>query len=143
MLFTGRTLTPRDPAYDDARTVFAAHVDRRPALVARVTNADDVSRVVIDARAAGAELAIRGGGHSPAGHGVSDGGVVIDLSALRSFELDPASRTAWAGGGLTAGAFTAAAGEHGLATGFGDTGSSGSAASRSPAASATSCASTG
>ncbi len=125
MLFTGRTFTPSDPAYDDARAVFAAHVDRRPALIARVTNADDVSRVVIDARAAGAQLAIRGGGHSPAGHGVSDGGVVIDLSALRSFELDAASRTAWAAGGLTAGAFTAAAGEHGLATGFGDTGSVG------------------
>src|SRR5215212_8326614 len=66
-----------------------------------------------------------GGGHSPAGHGVSHGGIVIDLSALRRFELDAAERTAWAGAGLTAGMFTVAAGEHGLATGFGDTSSVG------------------
>jgi FAD/FMN-containing dehydrogenase len=81
--------------------------------------------VVARARETGSELAIRGGGHSPAGHGVCDGGIVIDLSALRSFEIDPARRTAWAGAGLSAGAFTAAAGQHGLAVGFGDTGSVG------------------
>jgi FAD/FMN-containing dehydrogenase len=121
----GQSFTPDDPAYDEARTVFAAHVDRHPALIARVAGRDDISRVIADVRKLGLELAIRGGGHSPAGHGVSDGGVVIDLSALQSFELDAAGRTAWAGAGLTAGAFTVAAGEHGLATGFGDTGSVG------------------
>jgi FAD/FMN-containing dehydrogenase len=133
MLFTpqlapdlkGRVLTPEDPAYDEARTVFAAHIDRRPALIARVAGPDDIARVIAHARETGSELALRSGGHSPAGHGVSDGGIVIDLSALRSFELDAAGRTAWAGAGLTAGAFTVAAGEHGLATGFGDTGSVG------------------
>ena len=121
----GRVLTPEDPAYDERRTVWAAHIDRRPALIARVSGPDDIARVIADARETGAVLAVRGGGHSPAGHGVSDGGIVIDLSALRSFELDAAGRTVWAGAGLTAGAFTAAAGEHGLATGFGDTGSVG------------------
>ena len=121
----GRVLTPEDPAYDEARTVFAAHIDRRPALIARVAGPDDIARVIAHARETGSELAVRSGGHSPAGHGVSDGGIVIDLSALRSFELDAAGRTAWAGAGLTAGAFTVAAGEHGLATGFGDTGSVG------------------
>jgi FAD/FMN-containing dehydrogenase len=121
----GQVLTPEDPAYDAARSIFAAHLGRRPALIARVANPDDVGRVIAHARETGAELAVRGGGHSPAGHGVSDGGVVIDLSALRSFELDAAGRTAWAGAGLTAGAFTVAAGRHGLATGFGDTGSVG------------------
>ena len=121
----GRVLTPEDPAYDDARTVWAAHIDRRPALIARVASPEDVARVIADARKTGAELAVRSGGHSPAGHGVSDGGIVLDLSALRSFELDAAKRTAWAGAGLTAGAFTLAAGERGLATGFGDTGSVG------------------
>jgi FAD/FMN-containing dehydrogenase len=121
----GEIITPQDPAYDEARTVFAAHVDRRPAFIARVAGAGDIARVIDYARATGSELAVRGGGHSPAGHGVSDGGVVIDLSALRSFALDAAGRTAWAGTGLTAGAFTVAAGEHGLATGFGDTGSVG------------------
>jgi FAD/FMN-containing dehydrogenase len=133
MLFTsrltpdlgGQVLTPEDPAYDEARTVFAAHLNRRPALIARVAGPDDVARVIAHARETGSELAVRGGGHSPAGHGLSDGGVVIDLSALRSFELDATGRTAWAGAGLTAGAFTVAAGEHGLATGFGDTGSVG------------------
>jgi FAD/FMN-containing dehydrogenase len=121
----GRVLTAQDPAYDEARTVFAAHVDHRPALIARVADPDDVAPVIAHARETGAELAVRSGGHSPAGHGVSDGGIVIDLSALRSFELDAAGRTAWAGAGLSAGAFTVAAGEHGLATGFGDTGSVG------------------
>ncbi len=121
----GRVLTPQDPAYDEARTVFAAHVDRRPALIARVEGPRDIARVIAHARATGSELAVRSGGHSPAGHGVSDGGIVIDLSALRSFELDGTERTAWAGAGLTAGAYTVAAGEHGLATGFGDTGSVG------------------
>jgi FAD/FMN-containing dehydrogenase len=121
----GQVLTPEDPAYDEARTVFAAHIDRRPALIARVAGPDDIARVIADARETGSELAVRSGGHSPAGHGVSDGGIVIDLSALRSFELDAAGRTAWAGAGLTAGAFTVAAGRHGLATGFGDTGSVG------------------
>jgi FAD/FMN-containing dehydrogenase len=122
-MLKGEVLTPEDPDYDRARTVFAAHIDRRPALIARVAGADDIARVIAHARETGAELAVRGGGHSPAGHGVCDGGVVIDLAALRSFELDAEERTAWAGAGLTAGAFTAAAGAHGLATGFGDTGS--------------------
>ena len=121
----GQVLTPEDHGYDDARTVFAAHIDRRPALIARVQGVDDIARLIAHARETGSELAIRSGGHSPAGHGVCDGGIVIDLSALRSFELDGAGRTAWAGAGLTAAAFTVAAGEHGLATGFGDTGSVG------------------
>ena len=121
----GQVLTPQDPAYDDARAVFAAHVDRRPALIARVEGPGDIARVIAHGRETGSELAVRSGGHSPAGHGVSDGGIVIDLSGLRSFELDADARTAWAGAGLTAGGYTVAAGEHGLATGFGDTGSVG------------------
>jgi FAD/FMN-containing dehydrogenase len=121
----GHVLTPEDPAYHEARAVFAAHVDRRPALIARVAGPADIAHVIVHARETGSELAVRGGGHSPAGHGVSEGGIVVDLSALRSFELDAAARTAWAGAGLTAGAYTVAAGEHGLATGFGDTGSVG------------------
>src|SRR4051794_957228 len=117
----GKVVTPEDPAYDEARTVFAAHIDRRPALIARVEGPDDIARVIAHAGETGSELAVRGGGHSPAGHGVSDGGIVIDLSALRAFELDAAGRTAWAGAGLSAGEFTVAAGRDGLATGFGDT----------------------
>jgi FAD/FMN-containing dehydrogenase len=121
----GEVITPDDEAYDRARAVFAAHVGARPALIARVRGPDDVARVIAHAGETGSELAVRGGGHSPAGHGVCDGGVVIDVSALRSLEIDPPRRTAWAGAGLTAGEFTAAAGGHGLAVGFGDTGSVG------------------
>jgi FAD/FMN-containing dehydrogenase len=84
-----------------------------------------VARVVELARETGFELAVRGGGHSYAGHGVSEGGIVLDLSQLSGLEIDPARRTAWAGGGVTAGAYTAAAARHGLATPFGDTGSVG------------------
>jgi FAD/FMN-containing dehydrogenase len=73
----------------------------------------------------GLELAVRGGGHSSAGHGLSDGGIVLDLSRLNAIDIDLHDRTAWAQTGLTSGAFTAAAGAHGLATGFGDTASVG------------------
>jgi FAD/FMN-containing dehydrogenase len=68
---------------------------------------------------------VRSGGHSAAGHGVSEGGVVLDLADMRALEIDVEGRTAWAEAGLTAGEYTTAAGEHGLATGFGDTGSVG------------------
>jgi FAD/FMN-containing dehydrogenase len=121
----GPVLTPEAPGYDAARTVFMGDVDRRPALIARPMDAADVARVIALARDSGAELAVRGGGHSPAGHSATDGGVVLDLRGLRSLELDVAGRSAWAGAGLTAGEYTTAAGEHGLATGFGDAGSVG------------------
>jgi FAD/FMN-containing dehydrogenase len=121
----GRVVLPGDPEYDDARTVFARAVDRRPAMVVRAADAHDVARVIALARETGSELAVRSGGHSPAGHGVSDGGIVLDLSAMRRFQIDAERRTAWADAGLTAGEYTAAAGAHRLATGFGDTGSVG------------------
>lgn len=121
----GEVLIPEDHAYAAARAVFAAHIEHLPSLIVRAADREDVARVIAYARETGAELAVRGGGHSPAGHGLSDGGIVLDLSALRSFELDARARTAWAGAGLTAGAYTAAAGRYGLATGFGDTGSVG------------------
>src|SRR5215218_9477784 len=121
----GRIITPGDPDYDRARTVFSGAIDRRPALIVRAADAADVSRVIALARDSGLELAVRGGGHSNAGHGVSEGGIVLDLSELRALEIDVAGRTAWAETGLTAGEYTAAVGAHGLATGFGDTGSVG------------------
>ena len=119
----GTVIAPGDPEYDDARQVHYADVDRRPALIVRPASAGEVSRVV--ARATGLELAVRSGGHGGGGHGTSEGGIVIDLRDLRSMEIDVGGRTAWAGAGLTAGEYTARAGEHGLATGFGDTGSVG------------------
>jgi FAD/FMN-containing dehydrogenase len=122
---TGQIILPEDPGYDQARTVFSGAIDRRPAIIVRVADAADVARVIALARETGMELAVRGGGHSPAGHGVSEGGIVLDLSAMRALEIDAERRTAWAETGLTSGEYTAAAGVHGLATGFGDTGSVG------------------
>jgi FAD/FMN-containing dehydrogenase len=120
----GTVITPHDPDYDEARTVFAA-VDRRPALIARPAGADDVAAAIAHARDHDLPLAVRSGGHSYAGHGVVDDGVVIDLSGMRGLEIDPQRRVAWAETGLTAGAYTAAAGAHELATPFGDAGSVG------------------
>jgi FAD/FMN-containing dehydrogenase len=121
----GRVIGPDDDAYDAARTVFMGDVDRRPAVIVQPADARDVSRVVGLASDTGLELAVRGGGHSNAGHGVSEGGIVLDLAGLKKLEIDTRTRTAWAETGLTAGEYTVAAAEHGLATGFGDTGSVG------------------
>jgi hypothetical protein len=124
-MLNGRVIAPGDAAYDKARTVFYGGIDRHPAVVVRAADATDVARVVSLARETGLELAIRSGGHSAAGHSVSEGGIVLDLSAMRMLDIDTERRTAWAESGLTAGEYTAAAGVHGLATGFGDTGSVG------------------
>src|SRR6266508_2769448 len=122
----GRVITPDDATYDPARAVFyGGFGERRPAVIIRVADATDVSRVVALARETGLELAVRSGGHSGAGHSVSDGGIVLDLQDMRALDLDVAGRTAWAQTGLTAVDYTTAAGAHGLATGFGDTASVG------------------
>jgi FAD/FMN-containing dehydrogenase len=121
----GRVFAPEDIGYEAERAVYFKGFDRRPSAIARVANAADVAVVIEVARELGLELAVRAGGHSMAGHGTSDGGIVLDLSALRSLDIHPRARTAWAGGGLTAGAYTAAAAKYGLATGFGDSASVG------------------
>jgi FAD/FMN-containing dehydrogenase len=123
--FDGRVIVPGDPGYDQARKVFYGKWDRRPAAVVRPVSAAEVARVVGLARGRGLELAVRSGGHSLAGHSASDGGIVLDLSAMTALEVDRQRRTAWAQTGLTAGAYTTAVGADGLATGFGDTGSVG------------------
>jgi FAD/FMN-containing dehydrogenase len=124
-VFGDRLITPDDAAYDEARTIFYGGIDRRPAIVIRARNATDVARVVALARESGLELAVRSGGHSIAGHGVSDGGIVLDLSNMKALEFDVERRTVWAETGLTAGEYTTAAGALRLATGFGDAGSVG------------------
>src|SRR3990172_5214543 len=124
-VFNGRVIAPDDPRYEQARTVFYGGIDYRPAAIVRVADAGDVSRLVSLAREIGFELAVRSGGHSVAGHSVTDGGIVLDLSGMRALQIDVERRTAWAETGLTAGEYTTAVGVHGLATGFGDTGSVG------------------
>jgi FAD/FMN-containing dehydrogenase len=121
----GQLIRPQDDGYDEARTVFYGGIDRHPALIVRVADATDVSRVIALARESGLELAVRSGGHSLAGHSTTHGGIVLDLSEMKGLEIDLERHTAWAQTGLTAGEYTAAIGTHGLATGFGDTGSVG------------------
>jgi FAD/FMN-containing dehydrogenase len=121
----GRVIVPTDAEYDNARTVFYGGINRRPAVIVRPADASQVARVVSAARESALELAVRSGGHSVAGHSVSEGGIVLDLGDMCGLEIDPEARTAWAQTGLTAGEYTNAAAESGLATGFGDTGSVG------------------
>ena len=121
----GRVIAPDDAEYEQARTVFPGGIDRRPVGIVRPGDASQVAQVISVAREAGLELAVRGGGHSAAGHSVCDGGIVLDLAHMRGFDIDPQARTAWAQTGLTAAEYTNLAGDHGLATGFGDAGSVG------------------
>jgi FAD/FMN-containing dehydrogenase len=121
----GEVIGPDDAAYDEARQVFFKGVDRRPAAVVQVAGPDDVARVVTLARKSGLELAVRSGGHSRAGYGTSEGGIVIDLSGMRALDIDADGKSAWVQTGITAGEYTTAVGERGRATGLGDTGSVG------------------
>jgi FAD/FMN-containing dehydrogenase len=121
----GEVIGPNDPRYDDARQVFFKGIDRRPLAVAKVAGAEDVARVVTAARETGLELAVRSGGHSRAGYGTSDGGLVIDLSGMNAIEIDSDGTSAWVETGVKAGQYTVATGERGRVTGLGDAGSVG------------------
>lgn len=120
----GEVITPDDPGYDEARKLYYG-ADRRPAVIIRPADADEVAYVISVARDTDTELAVRGGGHSLAAHSVSDGGIVLDLSAMKGMHVDIEERTVWAQTGLTAAELTKALGDHGLAVGFGDAGSVG------------------
>ena len=121
----GRVIAPDDPDYDETRAVFYGGFDKRPAAIVRVASDADVARVIAEARGTGLELAVRSGGHSVPGHSSTEGGILLDLADLKALAIDTDDRTAWAESGLTAGEYSSAAAEHGLATGFGDTASVG------------------
>ena len=121
----GRVIEPGDSEYDAARTIVMGGIDLHPAAIVQVASVEDVRRTVAAARETGAELAIRSGGHSGAGYGSTEGGIVLDLRNLKSIEVDPSTKTAWAETGLTATEVAKAVARHGLAIGFGDTGSVG------------------
>src|SRR3954454_6595964 len=112
----GRVIFPADDGYDAARRGWNGMIDRRPAAIVRCGSRAYVVASVDLAREHGLLLAVRGGGHSAAGHGVCDGGLVLDLSGMRTIDVDPVARTARAGPGLTWGAFDTATQAFGLAT---------------------------
>jgi FAD/FMN-containing dehydrogenase len=121
----GAVLAPGEPAYEAARRCFNALIDRRPAVIARCVDADDVAAAFDFARAHPLEVAVRGGGHNPAGHCVCEGGLVIDLSLMRAVEVDTERRTARAQGGATWLDFDAATQAFGLVAPGGVVGSTG------------------
>ena len=112
--FTGEVLTPDAAGYDDARRVWNAKFDRRPAMVVRPSNIDDVVAAVRFGRERDLEIAVRGGGHSAVGHSTTDGGLVIDLGRMDAVSVDPTRRLARTGGGALLGKLDIAAQEHGL-----------------------------
>jgi FAD/FMN-containing dehydrogenase len=113
--FGGSLIGPTDSNYDDARAVYNAMIDRRPAVIARCTDPRDVARAIAFAREHDLLLAVRGGGHNGAGLGTCDDGVVVDLSPLRDIQVDAKTRTVRVGGGCTWNEVDRATHEHGLA----------------------------
>jgi FAD/FMN-containing dehydrogenase len=112
-------LRPGDEHYDDARALWNGMIDRRPAVIARCTTAADVVDAVNHARENGLRATALGGGHGVAGNALNDGGLVVDLSAMKAIEVDAAAKTARAGPGVTLGELDAATQAHGLATPLG------------------------
>ncbi|MFN2615636.1 MAG: FAD-binding oxidoreductase [Thermoleophilaceae bacterium] len=112
--FTGELIRPEDPGYDGARALFNGRIDKRPALIARCTGPADVQSALAYARENDLEVAVRGGGHSAAGHSCCDDGIVIDTGPMKSVDIDVEGRTGRFGAGLNWGEFDAATQEHGL-----------------------------
>jgi len=94
-------LDEADPGYDTARTSFNALLDRRPSIIARAACVEDVVAAVAFAQEQGLAAAIRGGGHSVAGHSMCDGDMVVDLRLLRGVSVDADRRRVMVGGGAT------------------------------------------
>ena len=111
----GELLDPHDAGYEDARRLYNAMIDKRPALIARCVDVADVIACVRHAAAAGIDLAVRGGGHNGGGLGSVDDGLVIDLSLLRGVRVDPGARTVTVAGGTTLGEVDHATHAFGLA----------------------------
>lgn len=112
----GPLLLPGNDSYNDARSIYNAMIDRRPAMIVRCAGVADVMAAVKFASARGLLLSVKGGGHNVAGNAVCQGGLMIDLSTMRSVSVDPKARTARAGGGATWGDFDAETQAFGLAT---------------------------
>jgi FAD/FMN-containing dehydrogenase len=112
----GNMLVPDDPGYEEARQVWNAMIDRRPAVIVQCVQADDVPPVIRFARKSGLELSIRGAGHNIAGNALCDNGVTIDFSRMKNVRVDAGKRRAYVQPGATLADFDAAVQAHGLAT---------------------------
>jgi FAD/FMN-containing dehydrogenase len=115
----GNLCLAREEGYDEARTIWNAMINRHPGVVVRCRGAADIVRAVRFAREHGLLLAVRGGGHNIAGNAVCEGGLLIDLSLMRSVRVNPARRTARVEPGATLGEFDKEAQAFGLATPLG------------------------
>ncbi len=113
--FKGPVLRPDDEGYDEARRIFNGMIDRRPTLIGRCTDADDVVILVNLARENHLPISVYGGGHGITGSAVVDAGICADLRGMKGIAVDPEARTVRAEAGLTWGEFDAATQEHGLA----------------------------
>jgi FAD/FMN-containing dehydrogenase len=115
----GQLLLPDDPNFDAARSIWNAMIDRRPAMILRCAGAADVRRGVAFARDNALPLAVRGGGHNIGGSALCDDGIVLDLSAMKSVRIEPATRRAYVEPGATLHEFDHEAQAFGLATPLG------------------------
>jgi len=115
-VFSGELIVSGDPSYETARRVWNGMVDRRPAVIARCVDESDVVAALRFARDRELAVAVRGGGHNVSGNAVCDGGVVIDLSALKGIQVDADARTVRAQPGVLLGELDRATQAFGLAT---------------------------
>src|SRR6516165_9340378 len=113
---SGQVLEPGDAGYEEARRVHNGLIDRHPGLIVRCQDTADVVDAVNLARDDGLEVSVRGGGHNVAGRAVTDGGLMIDLQAMKGIHVDPRAGTVRAQAGLTWREFNRATHVHGLAT---------------------------
>ncbi len=114
-MMDGPVLGPGEPGFEDARRVWNADIDRRPAMIAQCTSAGDVATAIRFARQSQLEISVRGGAHNSAGTAVCDGGLMLDLRLLNEVTVDPGARRARVGGGALLADVDAATQAHGLA----------------------------
>src|SRR6187431_2397810 len=116
LVIKGKVLTAGDAEFDNARKVWNGMIDRKPALIAQCTNADDISECVRFAKKNNMIISVKGGGHNVTGNAVCDGGLMIDLSPMKGVRVDPVRRTVQAQAGVTWGDLDHETQAFGLAT---------------------------